>query len=155
MCHCLSALGQAVPPSQSHHWPVAASRALLLRGLRSSGTPAFPTLQSQGKRPSCYRHWASARRLGPRIWSAMLWGEAPAGLRRAARQAHCSGQHPPRSWGTFSPAPRLTAYIPHNSSGVLVELFPRYYPTRVIPHTFATPPGVGSNLPSCPPRFSG
>ena len=40
MCHCLSALGQAVPPSQSHQWPLGASRALLLRGLRSSGTPA-------------------------------------------------------------------------------------------------------------------
>ena len=45
MCHCLSALGQAVPPSQSHHWPVAASRALLLRGLRSSGTPAHIPFQ--------------------------------------------------------------------------------------------------------------
>jgi len=29
----------------------------------------------------------------------------------------------------------LEPYIPHNSSGVVVELFPRYQPTRVIPHT--------------------
>ena len=29
----------------------------------------------------------------------------------------------------------VISYIPHNSSGVVVELFPRYQPTRVIPHT--------------------
>jgi len=58
--------------------------------------------------PSQPEVWRAARpkghRLKPQRWSQMREGEAPAGLRRAARQTRSSGNHPRPSQGIGSPA---------------------------------------------------